>query len=103
MQAGLYNNAEDFPKENRQYRLVVRRVEGKVFTCSFRDLPAGDYALAVFQDIDSDGKIDKNMIGIPKEPYGFSNNIKPRLSAPPFEKAKFRLDTDKTLTITLFD
>ena len=103
MQLGLYNNAENFPKVNKQYKLVIRKVTGKVFRYTFRGLPPGEYALAVFQDRNADGKINKNMLGIPKEPYGSSNNIKPRLSAPSFEKTKFMLDSDKTISITLFD
>jgi uncharacterized protein (DUF2141 family) len=102
MQLGLYNNAEDFPKKDKQYRLVIRKVEGKVFTYTFHDLPAGEYALAVFHDKDTNGKIKKNLLGIPTEPYGFSNNIKPKLSAPPFEKTKFLLASDTTVSITLF-
>ncbi len=103
MQLGLYNKAENFPKVDKQYKLVIRKVTGKIFQYTFRGLPPGEYALAVFQDRNSDGKINKNMLGIPKEPYGFSNNIKPHLSAPSFEKTKFLLDSDKTVFITLFD
>ncbi len=102
MQLGLYNNAGDFPKKDKQYKLVIRKVTDKVFLYTFHGLPAGEYALAVFQDVNTDGKINRNLVGIPKEPYGFSNNIKPRLSAPPFEKTKFLLDADKTVNITLF-
>ena len=103
MQLGLYNKAENFPKVDKQYKLVIRKVTGKIFQYTFRGLPPGEYALAVFQDRNSDGKINKNILGIPKEPYGFSNNIKPHLSAPSFEKTKFLLDSDKTVSITLFD
>ncbi len=101
MQLGLYNRAEVFPKEGKQYRLVERPVTGKVFIYTFEQLPAGDYALAVFQDLDRDGLIDKNMLGIPTEPYGFSNNVRPRLSAPAFSRARIRLNSDTTIVISL--
>lgn len=102
MELGLYDKAENFPKEEKQYLLIKRAVTGTIFTYTFKDLPPGEYALAVYQDVNSNGKINKNFLGIPTEPYGFSNNIKPRLSAPSFEKTKFRLASDTTVAITLF-
>ena len=45
--------------------------------------------MAIYQDVDGDGKITKNLIGIPKEPYAFSNNYKPTIKAPSFNDCKF--------------
>lgn len=53
------------------------------------DLPPGDYALSVFQDLEDDGKLARNFIGIPKEPAGLSNNVRPRFGPPSFADAKF--------------
>ena len=53
------------------------------------DLPYGVYAIAIFEDLDSDGKIGKNMLGIPTEPYAFSQNYKPKIHAPSFDDCKF--------------
>lgn len=53
------------------------------------DLPPGDYALSVFQDLEDDGKLARNFIGIPKEPAGLSNNLRPRFGPPSFADAKF--------------
>ncbi|MDB5228422.1 MAG: hypothetical protein JWN78_2615 [Bacteroidota bacterium] len=53
------------------------------------DLPYGVYAIAIFEDLNSDGKIDKNMLGIPTEPYAFSQNYKPKIHAPSFDDCKF--------------
>jgi uncharacterized protein (DUF2141 family) len=52
-------------------------------------LPHGEYAIAVFVDLNGNGKMDKNFLGIPKEQYGFSNNVMGRMAAPSFEQAKF--------------
>ena len=54
------------------------------------DIPPGDYALAVFHDVNGNGKIDKRLF-IPKEPYGFSNNVRPKLSAPKFADCQVRV------------
>jgi uncharacterized protein (DUF2141 family) len=98
----LDTNSENFPKNGKQYMLIKRKITGKTFTYTFHDLPPGEYALAVYQDMNSNGRINKNLLGIPTEPYGFSNDIKPRLSAPSFEKTRFTLAADTTISITLF-
>lgn len=57
-------------------------------------LPAGEYALSVFQDVDDDGKLERNFIGIPKEPAGLSNNVRPKFGPPKYKDAKFALTVD---------
>ena len=54
-------------------------------------LPAGRYALSVFQDVNDDGKLARNFIGIPKEPAGLSNNVRPRFGPPKFKDAQFKV------------
>ena len=56
------------------------------------DLPEGEYAVAVYHDLNANNKLDKNFFGIPKEPYGFSKNFKPTLSAPNFKDCSITLD-----------
>lgn len=56
------------------------------------ELPPGEYALSVFQDLDADGKLKRTFIGIPKEPAGLSNNVVPRFGPPKYKDAKFQLD-----------
>lgn len=55
------------------------------------DLPPGEYALSVFQDLENDGKLARNFIGIPKEPAGLSNNLRPKFGPPRFKDAKFTI------------
>ena len=71
-------------------------------TLSFVDLPAGTYGVALFQDENGNQKLDVNLLGAPKEPFGFSGNPKIGFSAPTFDAFKFDFDgTDQTLSITL--
>ncbi len=49
----------------------------------------GTYAVAIYHDENGNGKMDKKMFGIPKEPYGFSNNFRPKFSAPKFSDCQF--------------
>ncbi|MBD2074483.1 DUF2141 domain-containing protein [Phormidium sp. FACHB-592] len=41
---------------------------------TFKDISSGSYALALFQDVNGDRKLNRNTTGIPTEGYGFSNN-----------------------------
>ena len=54
-------------------------------------LPFGEHAITLFVDFNGNKKIDKNFLGIPKEPYGFSNNVIGNMSAPTFDQAKFEI------------
>ena len=60
-------------------------------TVVFKDLPEGTYAFAIFHDANSNGKMDKNLVGIPTEDYAFSNNAMGKMGPPSFADAKFVL------------
>ncbi len=62
----------------------------------FNDVLPGTYAIFVFHDANSNNKIDKNFIGIPKEGYGASNNKLPFAGAPTFNENKFTLNSRTT-------
>jgi uncharacterized protein (DUF2141 family) len=51
------------------------------------DLPPGDYGVAAIHDENSNAKLDRNLIGVPKEGFGFANNPHVSHSAPPFRQA----------------
>ena len=97
----IYDKKENFPKEGKEYRKEVVNVDTTMVLYTYTNLPHGEYALAIFHDENSDGICNLNFFGIPKEGYGFSNNIKPTLSAPSFEKTKFKFEISKSLTIKL--
>jgi len=65
-------------------------------------LPPGRYAVAVLHDENSNHKLDRNLIGWPKEGFGFSNNPKVNLSAPSFDMAAIHVTCPVTeITIHL--
>lgn len=54
----------------------------------FEGLIPGDYAIRLMHDENGNGKLDQNLIGMPTEGYGYSNN--PRvMRAATFEEARF--------------
>ena len=62
---------------------------GKSVQYEFKDVAPGDYAVQVLQDFDEDGYMTDNWLGIPKEPWGMSNNPPVGLGGPKWERAKF--------------
>jgi uncharacterized protein (DUF2141 family) len=89
--------------QNEQEEVVVNRivlVSGLKMSVTFKDLAAGKYAISVFQDVNNNGKLDIGMFG-PKEPYGFSNNVRGILSAPDFESQLFDFEQSTSIQITL--
>ncbi|MFM7056767.1 MAG: DUF2141 domain-containing protein [Planctomycetota bacterium] len=54
---------------------------------------SGMAAVAVFQDLDGNGVLTKNVIGLPMEPYGFSRNARAAFGPPGFDSAAFDLAT----------
>ena len=80
---------------------VIREGKGKM---AFEDLPYGSYAIIVFHDENSNGEPDHNLLRIPSEPLGFSNQFRPGLLAglPSFEKLRFSFgpaETRQVMTI----
>lgn len=79
------------------------RVEAKdsIVTWTCENLPQGAYAVALFQDANSNGRLDTDGIGIPVEKYGFSNNVIPTRGAPSFDECRFELKGDTAVTVRL--
>jgi uncharacterized protein (DUF2141 family) len=101
MQISVYNKKESFPLVDKQYRLFYFDVNGFSGIYTIRDLPAGEYAVAIFHDKNSDRICNTNFLGVPKEGFGFSENFKPRFSAPTFNDCHFDLNSNMSIKIKL--
>jgi uncharacterized protein (DUF2141 family) len=97
----IFRATDDFPVFGKQYKGIVKEVEGKSQNYTFDNLPEGEYALAIYQDANRNKILDKNLLGIPTEIYGFSNNARRNFSAPSFQEAKFKLNKDLQQTVFL--
>ena len=96
----LCNNADEFMTE--KYKELTGRVSanGDVLV-DFTKIPQGKYAIRVYQDNDRSGDLTTSFIGIPEEPFGFSNNPRIKMGPPSFEVASFDFKADVNLTINL--
>ena len=73
------------PRSGQRFS-VEAAASGKL-TVVLKDLPDGPLALSLFQDANANGRLDMNAMGIPVEPYGFSNNAAGNFGPPQFEQA----------------
>ena len=64
---------------------------------SFDSISPGKYAIQFFHDENENQKMDFNLIGIPKEKFGSSNDVKPVLGPPKFEKMLFEIYENKKI------
>ena len=108
----------------------IKKLEGQVQVCLFRDgvgflskgkpvhcqwivvdadkhgyafdsLASGAYAVIAIHDLNENKDLDTNFLGIPSEPYGFSNNPSTRFGPPDFEEAAFQLEGNRKITVKL--
>jgi len=59
-----------------------------------RDVPPGQYAVQAFQDVTDQGVVHQNVLGIPKEAVGFSNDAPLHVRGPRFNDAAFSVGHD---------
>ncbi|MGI4873976.1 MAG: DUF2141 domain-containing protein [Janthinobacterium lividum] len=98
----FYNAPEKFLKDGQQAFRLILRPGGKNEVTVPVELASGEWAVALTQDTNNNDKLDKNFLGIPTEPYAFSNNVRPRFAPPKFEECKFLVDgPGKVVSITL--
>ncbi len=96
---GLYRVSDPWPEIKKQYIGKVIPITNKTATVVFEQLTPGTYAVAVFHDKNNNGILDKNMLGMPIERYGFSNNIRETFSAPSFKSASVEVNSEKSIGI----
>jgi uncharacterized protein (DUF2141 family) len=85
----IFNNEDDFLEKAVQSKSI--KASAKQITIKFENLPQGSYAVSIIHDENSNGELDKNVVGIPKEGFGFGNNAMGTFGPPAFDKAKIQL------------
>lgn len=95
----LFDSANAFGDFRDPIRKETFSAEGAT-SFSLEQVPAGEYALVVHHDINSDGVLDKNFIGIPTEPLAFSNGYRPK-GPPSYQRARFTLNDGQTAVMEL--
>lgn len=86
----LFDKASEFPSGNRFKVQMVPAAAGTA-RLVFKDIPPGRYALSAFQDVNGNGRLDANMVGLPTEPYGASRDARGKMGPPAFDDAAVTL------------
>jgi uncharacterized protein (DUF2141 family) len=97
LRVALYDSASGFRAEKRFRGVILPARKGDV-RADFTDLPLGRYGIAVLQDLNGNGKLDTNFIGMPTEPYGFGNDAKVNLAPPAFDEMAVTIGTAPVAT-----
>lgn len=98
----VYSDAEAFRRG--QGAIATRTVPraGPVTTLTFSGLAPGRYAVAAFHDLDGNHDLTLWPVGLPREAYAFSNDVRGQFGPPPFARAAFDLPASGTVqTLTL--
>ncbi len=93
----LFADAETFPK--RPSKGIRVRAKGGQAVAVFESQPSGRYAVSVIHDANRNGKLDSNLFGIPREGFGFSNDVVGTFGPPPFEKASINVSAPLLILI----
>lgn len=97
--AELYNSKEKFLKTS--FKTVSSVIKSNSASLTFTGIPKGEYTVLIYHDENKNGKLDKNFIGMPKEPVACSNNAKGFMGPPKYDDAKFTVSVDTKLNIKM--
>ena len=99
----LFSPTGDFPKKpDKAVAHGVSVIADGHAVCEFPAVAPGTYAISVVHDENSNGKLDTNFLGIPREGVGASNNAKGHFGPPKFDDAAFRFSGGRlVLKITI--
>ena len=93
-------NKTSFTKIGQEFKVLDFKAEGINGKYLIKNLPEGEYAIAIYHDENGDKKCNTNMIGIPKEGYGFTRLDK-IWSLPKFDDCKVLLNKNLSVPINL--
>jgi uncharacterized protein (DUF2141 family) len=86
----LFGGADGFPGDSSKAGKTAKsKIEKGEAVCMFADVAPGDYAVSVFHDENSNGKLDRNFVGMPKEGVGASNDAAGHFGPPKYDDARF--------------
>ncbi len=97
----LYTDETSFLKFDKVFKSGSQKAVKGTTRIDIKDLPEGNYAVAIFHDSNGNKNLDTNMIGIPKEPIAFSKGKMKMFGPPKFEECVFPLKGNLEITIEM--
>jgi uncharacterized protein (DUF2141 family) len=100
----IYDTPEGYMNTKKAIMLKTIPITGnQPVEVVFPGLKQGEYAITVVHDLNNNGKIDANLFGVPVEPYGFSNNIRPKFRSASWMESKFYFKDSNTVVALKLD
>jgi len=99
---GLYASEEAFLDKDQAHLEAIKVSDFKDKRIYLNDLDYGDYAVALFHDLNNNGELDVNWLGVPEEPFAFSRPVPSKWRLPKFSEVKVGLyQSHKTVSTNL--
>ena len=86
---GIYDSPSTFMVKEKSIVEGVKVNQSGAMEIPFESLPFGSYAIALFHDLNNNGELDRNVLGIPSEPFAFSKPPKSKWRVPKFKEISF--------------
>ncbi len=90
-----------FDRDQKVLEEIVWDIQNGKSVLKFTGLSRGDYAFRYFHDENNNGRLDKNILGVPREGFGFSNDPPIVFGEPSFDKWLFQLKESGKLTTVI--
>ena len=98
----LFNQAKGWPEdEATTLRKVEVPIKNNTASITFHNMPKGNYAVAIMHDENDNYKMDYNFFKMPKEGYGFSNDVMGTFGPPGFKEASFKHESTTEIKIKI--
>ena len=97
----IYTNESSFLKFDKVYKSGSEKAVKGNTAFHITDLPDGEYAIAIFHDVNDNKYLDTNILGIPKEQVAFSNGKMKMFGPPKFEECVFTFNSNMEMKISL--
>ena len=101
LRIALYDSEANFLDFKEVFASKVVPATMGTTTVVIDSLPAGTYAIALYQDQHDNGAMDKNWFGIPREPLGFSNAQLRTFGPPSFKACAFTIKAGENKVISI--
>lgn len=89
IRVGIYDSEKHFMQEGKAVSEAFTIDKTGSTALRISNLAFGAYAVAIFHDLNENGRLDTNALGIPSEPFAFSKKAVSKFRAPRFEEIRF--------------
>lgn len=87
----IFDSKAAYNGKGRAVSAHIVKVDAAIERLTVQLPRTGTYGFRMFHDVDGDGKMDTNFLGIPSEPFAFSNNASGFMGPAKWADAKFRV------------